>query len=453
MVVFISDLHLTDDTACANQLPARAFRGTLADIATHAANAYAQHIALVLLGDIFDLIWTDQWFDYPMEQRPWGSQSPEAGASKILEAVARLNGETLDLLSGRNDSQFRWPAPVTRVYVPGNHDRLCNCYPSLRQRVRDLLNLEQVDPTVPFRHFFADADHGVFARHGHEWDAYNFEDTAGFLRYEYDPAPGGDYLKTPIGDAITAEVASRLWSLVLQRVPADHPDRARLGENLKNLFDVRPLVAIIPWLSYQVKLYDHVIEDAINRAIHDLAVGFRQIPFVQQWLKKHDGLRPLDEADVLKGVSWLLETFEFTRFERVLPVFEKLYSGGSHGDNLASRAAEEFQRLQRVPEWKGRIFHILYGHTHTPQQRALDAIAAQPEPRSVIYLNTGTWRSGYEQALRGTSFASWKNLTYTIVYRPGETVSRKEVPGNVAAGKAVLGYPTFETWTGGLKDF
>jgi hypothetical protein len=70
-----------------------------------------------------------------------------------------------------------------------------------------------------------------------------------------------------------------------------------------------------------------------------------------------------------------------------------------------------------------------------------------------MYMNTGTWRSGYELALRGTSFASWKNLTYTIVYRPGETVSRKEVPGNPAAGRAVLGYPTFETWTGGLKDF
>jgi hypothetical protein len=93
--------------------------------------------------------------------------------------------------------------------------------------------------------------------------------------------------------------------------------------------------------------------------------------------------------------------------------------------------------------WKGRILYVLYGHTHTPGQVAICAAGPPPRGQERVYLNTGTWRPTNHQSVKKQGFMSWKNLTYSIIYKPGEKVS---------AGRRV-GYPTFETWTGAQKDF
>jgi hypothetical protein len=160
-------------------------------------------------------------------------------------------------------------------------------------------------------------------------------------------------------------------------------------------------------------------------------------------MDRHDRwLNPFDEADLLQWVFLFAEGFEFTDLERALPLADRLVQR-LHGDNHASKAVEDFRRLDRDPGLQGKILYVLYGHTHTPDQRAIEVTGQPPNEQDRVYLNTGTWRPTHRQGLTRQGFITWKNLTYTLLYKPGEKVS----------GGRVLDYPAFESWTGGLKDF
>ena len=76
MLVIVSDLHLVDETAGKHNLPPDAFTSVLLeDLASHIKDTdkKIQEIKLLLLGDIFDLIRTQQWFKCSLKDRPWGS--------------------------------------------------------------------------------------------------------------------------------------------------------------------------------------------------------------------------------------------------------------------------------------------------------------------------------------------------------------------------------------------
>jgi UDP-2,3-diacylglucosamine pyrophosphatase LpxH len=458
VLIFISDLHLEDGTLGGQRyIPASAFEGVFEDLATHADNADAEEVTLVFLGDIFDLIRTTRWFDgefgIPHEERPWGEHPSEAAALRILDGVIRHaeNEQALAVLRGERVTT-PFPAKVKqvrRIYIPGNHDRLCNRYPSLQRRVCETLNVTHVAPGTPadlaairpdapfFAHELRDEDHQVFARHGQEWDPFNFEASESFRFQEHTPIPWDDYMQTPIGDVLACEVASRLPTLVQDRLEARHSHWERVRDNLRDLFDVRPLIALIPWLSYRVTGYDDAVRKAINTAVAQAAREFEALPFVRRWMEKHDRLwPPFDRADRLQLVFGLLESFKLTDFEKVLPHVERATQWW-YGDNYASKAAEEFERLNKDTTAAQPVSYVLYGHTHRPDQVAIDV----SDRCSCVYLNTGTWRPAHRQTLAKTGFIAWKNLTYTIIYRPGEKPSRGEVTQA----------PAFETWTGGLK--
>jgi len=73
MLVLVSDLHITDETA-ANNVNPEAFELLGAEIVDAASRRRAREIHLVLLGDILDLVRSDYWHRsaVPMAQRPWG---------------------------------------------------------------------------------------------------------------------------------------------------------------------------------------------------------------------------------------------------------------------------------------------------------------------------------------------------------------------------------------------
>src|SRR5262245_38350994 len=77
----------------------------------------------------------------------------------------------------------------------------------------------------PFETTYIDVDHGVIARHGQEWDAFNFEGSEAFKLREYVPVPLEDYLRVPIGDLIACEIASRIPGVVRDNLGEDHPSR------------------------------------------------------------------------------------------------------------------------------------------------------------------------------------------------------------------------------------
>jgi hypothetical protein len=253
MLIFISDLHFVDGTAGEHNVPADAFRLFFEEIAETADwliqdGRKIDEMKVVFLGDIFDLLRTEMWFDYPESERPWGNDQKkiETNANTILDAILKKNKTTFDLLSGNLKKEFNLPKEPVRIYVPGNHDRLCNKYQSLRDKVCQSLGLPS--RTTPFDHFFQDVNYGVFARHGHEYDKFNYE---GSISYNYP-----DYMRVPIGDPITTELVAKLpWKIMqnskIRKLPKK--EREALRRNFQGIENVRPYSALIEWLLYQVK--------------------------------------------------------------------------------------------------------------------------------------------------------------------------------------------------------
>src|SRR5208337_1334048 len=91
-----------------------------------------------------------------------------------------------------------------------------------------------------------DNTYKVFARHGHEFDPWNYEGTTTWK--------DSDYAQVPIGDLIACEIASRIPYTIMKNVDNSVPDNQKpaLLRNLQEVDNVRPFSSILNWLFYQV---------------------------------------------------------------------------------------------------------------------------------------------------------------------------------------------------------
>ena len=91
VLVFLSDIHWTDGTS-GETIHSGAFRGFVQDLSRMARNAKARDLEVVLLGDIFDLIRSEQWIKEKV--RPWDAKSPkqEQNTKTILQGILRSGG-------------------------------------------------------------------------------------------------------------------------------------------------------------------------------------------------------------------------------------------------------------------------------------------------------------------------------------------------------------------------
>lgn len=431
MLIFISDLHFVDGNTGQRNVPKDAFNiffrhisGTARRMATKGRKV--EEIKIVFLGDIFDLLRTDHWFvtGIDEDERPWGSNEEkiETHANTIFDQIIRKNQGTFNLLKGNFKNTFGLPVEPERIYVPGNHDRLCNKYQSLREKVCQNLGIPV--RYTPFDHTYADVDYGVFARHGHEYDTFNYE---GGNSFQYE-----DYMRVPIGDPITTELISKLPWKIMNKPEIKQLSKAQqdaLRKNFIEIENVRPFSATLEWLLYQVKknLYlKEVIEDAVDETIKE----FNELNFVKRWYQHHDRWTEfMDEADKIQSVLFLIDRFKIFSSERIMPLIETIKNRFMMDDLLAA-APKEYLDLDN------RIRYIVYGHTHEPLQIPVMVAEDDKGPKEYVYLNTGTWRTRHHKCTEGLGFIGWKNLTYTAFYRPEERNSQ---------------FPAFETWDGTLK--
>jgi UDP-2,3-diacylglucosamine pyrophosphatase LpxH len=428
MLIFISDLHFIDGTAGDHNIPIHAFRiffGNIAGIAKRLKKkgGKIKEIKLVYLGDIFDLLRTEKWFDYPEDERPWGNNEPkiEAHANTIFDAVITESQETFNLLKGNLKEQFNLPFEPERLYIPGNHDRLCNKYESLRDKVCEWLRIS-AGGSEPFGHSVEGIEYGVFARHGHEYDDFNFERGISFRHR--------DYMRTPIGDPITTELVTKLAYILKEKIdplPLPPEEKEKLIKSFQEIDNVRPFSAILEFLLYQVKKgldLKEIIEDSAEQ----VAKEFNDLKFVDKWYKHHDKWDDWwDEADKIQSVLWLFENFKKFPSQVLLAFLEKI----AKSLDLSGAASDEYSQLDN------RIRYVVYGHTHEAAQVPLRVIENEGGKKEHFYLNTGTWRVRHQKAKEGLGFVSFKNLTYAMFYK-------KEERGT--------DFPSFETWTGTLKN-
>lgn len=433
MLIVVSDFHLMDGTAGAHHVEPGVFRSTMNDLAAHAREAKATEITILFLGDIFDLVRTERWFDHPLDDRPWGNTPSPQALFDIFDGVVANNAETFAMLSGSLVEQFEFPVEPARTYIPGNHDSIVNDHPYLRRRVREVLGMPEGEE--PFPRHYLDYEHGVFARHGHEWDKLNFEGSEAYDAGELF-IPEEDYQRMPIGDAMACEYAAKIGPLTQSYLPEDHPNRARIAERLRDVIDVRPLTAMVRWMTWQVSDMDKPTRDCVNRAMREAAQSVHDLAFTKAWYAKHDR-RGWDHADAFQAFLRLLRSFNPMNYNRILAAADKFSLFQGSADTYVTAAIEDMRRLKERENGED-VYYFMYGHTHVAQQVPIDVIGESPTERYRVYLNTGTWRPTHRMIVGGDGFASWKEITYQLVYRPGEIVS----------GGHTMDYPALESWTG-----
>jgi UDP-2,3-diacylglucosamine pyrophosphatase LpxH len=476
MLVIISDLHFCDDTAYARKIEAPAFAMLMDEVGDLAVDCGAECVDLVLLGDVFDLLRTTAWFregeqEVPLSQRPWGSTealdrrpaSPDVleRARRILEAIERVNRPSLRALRaecveavGKDGKTHR--VPVRRHYMPGNHDRLCLHDEGLLERMLGLLGAKPVGPDLhpaSELHALVHPDYGLVARHGHEWDPWNFERyEKGKLPAQYSPA---DFLPAPIGDAITTELVAALPYRVRSKLEASGefaptardptgPERLdALVARLQSIEDVRPTIAAFCWAAYETGRLQQQLRGAhprradalmraLNETVHELATGFLQMPYYREWRARHGWL-----GNWANRFHALLELLQVADLSRVSDFLERLEKIGSwlegvveHEDSLLAGAKREDLRAAGSEGLR----YLVYGHTHKALQVALRADATQD-----IYLNSGTWRGRQFATMEGSGFVGWEQCTWLTFYK------KDEPKGSGRTG------PAFESWTGQRK--
>ncbi len=428
MLVFISDLHFVDETAGKHNIPAPAFEKFLAEIKIHAEKTAAGELKIVFLGDIFDLLRTEEWFMEKEADRPWGNNTERMRkrALEILKAIEEKNSATFELFQpAALKKRFR-EINVETVYVPGNHDRLCWLLDDLKEKVIKMLGLKR-DNDENFKHHFSCTRHGVYALHGHCFDEFNYE---GGPDRTYE-----DYKLVPIGDPITTELIAklpyRLMINVEKRGNLGPEEKEHLKRNFQEIENVRPYSAVLKWLLYQVRARGD-IKDIIEDTVDEVVQEFNELEFVKKWYGRHDRWHnPFDSADRIQGILFFLEKFKVFSMGRLMEMAKRI-SGLFAENPLAEGAAGLFSRLDN------RIQHVVMGHTHVPLKEALSTGRNDGRLFEHVYLNCGTWRKRYHECRDRSGFIGWKNMTYNIIYTPEEKPNRQ-------------GLPVFESWSGALK--
>lgn len=458
MIAVISDLHLEEEASDVvrgdggkevvfrRNLDAKAYRSFVAHMADEAQRRKARQFELVIAGDLFDFSRTTLWFEDDL--RPYvalGEISPglEAKTLKILDAIAREAAvkETLEIFRALSAGKYnvydeqsqKWtehdfPCEVKLTCLAGNHDRLINASPRVREHVHELLGMQGSDA---FPHYALFDDPAALVRHGHEYDPNNFAvDLSGEKSIPLDVEEAG-YAEANFGDFITIDVAVRLPYLFRrkygdQQIVADDVLRA-LYLRLLQFDDVRP----------QSALLDYMLDDSHGKfsteqgwerlvpVLQDLLAEIHDNKFFHEWLRKRAKPWAPVELEVARGLLELGGWKNRPAREAARKITRFMMGGDP----------EEPQRFAMREELiaNDKVRLILAGHTHAPEV----CLVKSDEHGDSFYINTGTWRDVIPSTPDGRTFGRIRALTYVVLYAKTEQT----------------GSNSFDYWTGLTKDW
>lgn len=460
MLVFVSDLHLTDGRG-SSSLPAGAFEifaERIGDMALRASwRADGQYrpldrLDVVLLGDIIDLIRSRRWLEAAV--RPWHDlQAPSVVqcVGEIVGDVLAHNQPGLELLRGLADpnglvlpsashsGEPVWNAPghpveVRLHYMVGNHDWPLHvpggAYDAIRRQVIERMGLAQAGDG-PFPHDPHESTelvetlrrHRTWARHGDIYDPLNFSE---------------DRNASSLGDAIVVELFSRFVDRLEAEMADDLPSLVVTG--IREIDHIRPVLFAPAWIEGMLERAcpNPAQRKAVKRLWDDLADEFLQLALVRE----HDALRPFDMVDGLAAALKFSKRSSTGWTSRTAGWLQGLR--GARSDSYALHAVGEQDFRNR------RARHIVYGHTHQPETVALDASYADGFVLNQTYLNAGTWRRYY----RATQFAPAEHefiaadqMTYVAIYQGDERSGRP-----VESWTGTLGVSGVEQMTGRIDS-
>jgi len=444
MLVFISDIHLTDETAFPSYLAPRVvekiFYESLEAILERRPDVKELH--LILLGDFFDLIRTLAWWTIrggkwiEKDVTPWhGDRSKlEAETLKVLNSILAVRNNkgfvnALHQLPGRLKKEFPRLTETAIHYVPGNHDRLIT-FRSLKTTVKDVLGAR----IIADGGYYRPPGYKVLAMHGHQLDMLNREDKG--------IPPFGDFISslvTALPYWIESDMKQALKKGKLTGVSKN--DIQVLKQNLLRVDDVRPQSAILPWILSQVKGQKE-IEEYMEGFILDRIGELRKNEFLQKWLKAHD--RELGAYDEIFNLLALLFSNDivkwisrrFLSLDSLVSNIQKLSEDKKdhYAEGLLKAANKEINKkgdpyLKKVQTLLDGVDLVILGHTHVAK--------VVPLRKDISYLNTGTWRKYTYQTLDRKYFTSLHNLSFVVVYKEDEAVDRRFEQWNASMSKEV----------------
>jgi UDP-2,3-diacylglucosamine pyrophosphatase LpxH len=249
----------------------------------------------------------------------------------------------------------------------------------------------------------------VFARHGDYHDNFNFNREM-----------GRDH--ATLGDVFTMDVCNR-YPVEVQRRYGDELPQGII-DSLRLITNVRPALATPLWISGQIRRHagNTSLEAELKEVWDDLCDQFLQLDFV----KEQDKAYKLDMVDILGAVLKISQRASFeTLNDLVVWIREKLH-GNDH--SLTKKALQEPAFLANSARF------IVYGHTHQHEIVPLDSDGEPPNEQNQFYINSGTWRSYYDLAVKDAheqKFVQYQTFTYLTFYKDGERSGR-----------------LFETWSG-----
>jgi len=472
MIIFVSDLHLTDGTfdydGMVHDTSAGAYEMFWNDIlsivdANKDEGANVQKIKVVLLGDILELRTTTRWMK--AKTRPW-LENPNELSREALDVLSQiikniifedpaigqlrqrsyyLSNRYPDRIDAQNGLRrlLERNVEVSFVYVPGNHDRmiLVGNDKQLRDIITDNLGWEIVGPDTlpgfPNEPRFRYPGLGIVANHGHGVDTIDFFN---------------DYLQPTIGDLLP-DIVGRMMNHAKNLEHINPVEKKEIVRVILNLDLVRPSRSQFAWLMQKIKSLESGSADpgisAINKGLQEILVNTLKelldssdaileflYPRIEDKAKKFGAVAI--SAFLLKDPAVLLCLFRkkkdalksllkkivgnvVERLEKdpkkLLESFERMATNinGILPEKKKKGSKEEDYALELLKE-KDCSF-VLFGHTHDYE------ICPMGTGKDGFYFNTGTWKKTVVKnypASDESGFQRWARMTYVIFFDKGE---------------------------------
>ena len=406
MLVFISDIHLTDGTS-GETIHSGAFDKFVCSLEDMAERAQAKDIEVVLLGDIFDVIRSDYWLRSDI--RPWSEASAKDGKGEglkdyVIKIVERICGNSTNLESMKHLKTFKKKMEekgvhVCFTYVVGNHDWLINRYSETRTAIAKFLGVDNPDQyrnnLFPTEGFWE--NNKLFARHGDVYDPFNFDNIRD---------------SSSLGDAIVIDLINKFPKAVENNI-GDATDPELIFQ-LKEIDNVRPLLDISLWIQGTCRRAKSVkTSNKVKEVWNDLVDDFLKIDFVRE----HDKPWRIDIVDALQLVLRISKYFSFKDISN-LPIRKFLKTGNDYKNKAFN---EEYVKRNEAE-------FVLFGHTHSYKIQPLDQVLIDKGILQKTYFNTGTWRKVYVKTaydLESLEFFSWHVMTFIAFYLNNEREDRR----------------------------
>ena len=387
MLIFVSDLHLTDDLHSGNVPKAELFERFWTRIQAARGKRPAH---LVFVGDLFDLVRSPAWLESAI--RPY--HDPCDRQRDIVDGiVARIIDREQAFFTAIRKRVEEGALDVT--YLLGNHDRLLEHAPRARRKIHAALTGRDED--IVFEREAVYPEHGVLAYHGHVGDPVNVDPDGG----------------ATIGDAIGLELITRFPRMVKRLVESEHLHR------LDDIDDVRPIYAVPAWVR-NLGVVDRALLGPVSKTWSSLVEDFLSKPFVKNWMKeRRETERKRFGFDTGKKLKMLLELSTKRIVARGSDErLTKAYKMMQHGfdGKMAAHAADELGA-------RNGLRFVVNGHSHFASMVPLGQLEGKP----ATYFNTGTWRTVHQigNTLPGRpTFLPYDAMSYLVFFPDGDAMGR-----------------------------